>query len=103
MVLLVGISPSSVQAQDRQNVADVQLGEGKIMPVNVGMEGFHAEGILNMSVKHALAILVGVGAGMYLVENFVPTWGLPPELVGVLLGAMIGNWWYEHGMPPFGH
>jgi len=103
MVLLVGISSASVQAQDRQNYTDLQIGEGKILPVSA-FEGFHAEGILNMSVKHALAILVGVGVGMYIVDNFVPTTlGLPPEFIGILLGALIGNWWYEHDMPPFGH
>lgn len=103
LVFALGVSSSPVQAQDQQNYANLQLGGGRILPVSAAMEGFHTDHILDMSVKHALAILLGVGAGMYIAENFMPfTLGVPPELVGVLLGGLIGNWWYKNHMPPFG-
>lgn len=99
--MLVFAAPS--QAQTQSLASGAFGGDARVMPAASVMEAFHADKILNMPVKKLLAILVGVGAGMYIAENFVPlTFGIPTNIIGVLLGALIGNWWYEEGMPPFG-
>jgi hypothetical protein len=102
ITLLWCLSPSPTLAHDHQGDAMPLNSAGGLLPVSM-IDAFHAGSILNMRVKKALAIVVGVGVGVYLVDNFVPvTLGIPPEILGILLGALLGNWWYENSMPPFG-
>ncbi len=100
VAIVIALAPAA-QAQTQVKYSDLQLDQGAVTQAASVIEAFHADKILNMPVKKVLVILVGVGVGMYIAENFVPfTFGIPTNIIGILLGAMIGNYWYEQRLFP---
>jgi len=62
------------------------------------MQGAHAGHLLEMDLKRLLALALGVAIGMQAVEALAL-----PELrfIGVIGGAMLGEWWYRQKFWPF--
>lgn len=62
------------------------------------MEAAHVGHLLDMDFKHLLALAVGTAAGAAAAEALLPG---ELHLVGVLGGALLGEWWHRHGYFPF--
>lgn len=89
-------------AEARETSVSVQGPDGKVVLATFGpavvLEGAHAGHLLHMDLKRLLALTSGVALGTFTAQSLV---GGQLYLVGLLAGAMVGEWWYNENIWPF--
>lgn len=102
LAALVGVGQSSRDAQAHERTVRLQQPDGHVILASLGpvmvLEGAHAGHLLHMDLKRLLALTSGVALGTFTVQSLV---GGQLYLVGLLAGAMVGEWWYEENIWPF--
>jgi len=102
LLALLGLVPASHQAHALERTVYLHQPDGEIILASLGpaavLEGAHAGHLLHMDLKRLLALTSGVAIGNFVVHSLV---GGQLYLIGLLGGAMIGEWWYEENIWPF--
>lgn len=91
-LLVFGLAPAGLRAASPP-AEPVQLAQAEVI-----LEGAHAGHLLDMDLKRVLALALGVGIGVQAIDLIAM-----PELrfVGIIGGAMLGEWWYRQKIWPF--
>ncbi len=88
-LMLIGLTvPAHAQAERRYS--QLQHSEGQVIL---------ARSLKSMSAQQLMSIGLWAAIGTTLAQNVVP--GSLGTIIGLVGGALIGNWWYEEGLPPF--
>lgn len=92
VVLLAGVpAATSAAAEPVRKYDQLSNDDGDLYPAQIGDETVTAE--------HAAAM--GVGAVLGAMAAQVVLDGLLGTVAGVILGVLVGDWWYQEGLWPF--
>ncbi len=74
-----------------------------VVPASAGFaiitEAGHLEHLTHMDLKRLLSVATGIAIGNLLIEIVYP--GGPLGFVGMIGGALLGDWWYRQKLWPF--
>ncbi len=88
------------QAQTQRDYAQLQTTHGTLFPAqSVTIDG-QTYGVDGMSTEQMIAIGVGALVGLTVAQTV--DLGLIGSAVGLVAGGMLGNWWFDERLPPFG-
>ncbi len=94
LAALVALNPAPARAQAERAYGQLDHSYGQLIPVAAG-----GRSISDMTTEHLIAVGVGAVAGLLVLDSLLG--GGMGSVLGLVGGALIGDWWYREALWPF--